>query len=242
MKEKFVAFAIILAIVFYLALLLAHDVFRIDLKFFIPFQKSKVLPPAKQNLSNFSKIPSNMNESKLINESLGGGGGGTSESKSEETFKKVVTLRIIDVCSGKLEDVFQFSEGVQACLNEKPPYYFELIPNSTHLSLNFSTLSNVYEFENDTRILYFIVEDLNTVSNQTPYFYLATTQNFYLGNHTLHYIWVKQGNQLKIWKILAVLPLYFKKDWVEEQNEIKVFARLEAKDYLLGSFYPKIKK
>ena len=128
-------------------------------------------------------------------------------------------------------------------MNEKPPYYFELIPNSTHLSLNFSTLSNVYEFENDTRILYFIVEDLNTVSNQTPYFYLATTQNFYLGNHTLHYIWVKQGNQqLKIWKILAVLPLYFKKNWVEEQNEIKVFARLEAKDYLLGSFYPKIKK
>jgi|GEM_PF-5487775 hypothetical protein len=240
MKEKFIALAMIFAIIFYLFLIFLHDIFQIDLKFFIPFQKSNVLPPTEQNLSNFSGVPNN-NESKIINESLGENKG-TFENESEKTFEKVVTLRIIDVCSGKLENVFQFSEGVQACLNEKSPYHFELIPNSSHLILNFSVLSNVYEFENDSRILHFVVEDLNTVSNQTPYFYLSETQNFYLGNHTLHYIWIKQADQLKIWKILAVLPLYFKKDWVDEQNEIKVFARLEAKDYLLGSFYPEIKK
>ena len=62
------------------------------------------------------------------------------ESNKQETgttAPKALTLEITDICSGKFENVFSVSEGMQSCLNEKSPYFILLEKNSTRLQTSF---------------------------------------------------------------------------------------------------------
>lgn len=164
-----------------------------------------------------------------------------------ETASKALTLEIIDICSGKLEDVFAVSEGVRYCLNKKHPYFIILEKNLTHIQTSFyneTGFNETYELNESTLIFFLFAEDIASVSKVVQAFYIEGNPGFYLGDYNLHTIWEKDptGN-LYISKMIAALPLYIKNTVSStEWSELKFYLGVPNKNYYLGSLWIFVKE
>jgi hypothetical protein len=178
-------------------------------------------------------------------------GGSTSGSAGEqqpESASKALTLEIIDICSGKFEDVFIISEGMQHCLNIKSPYFVLLEKNSTHIQTDFYNLTGFKEtyLVNDSALIFFLfAEDVASVSKIIQSFYIEGNPNFYLGDYDLHTIWERDASgNLFISKMIVALPLYvtnnisLSNDW----SELKFYLNITNKNYYLGNLWFLVKQ
>ncbi|MHA1743025.1 MAG: hypothetical protein ACTSV6_02090 [Candidatus Heimdallarchaeota archaeon] len=173
---------------------------------------------------------------------------GAPAHQESESPPKVLTLEIVDICSGKLESVLGISEGVRYCLNKKYPYYIVLEKNQTHIQTSFSDLSGfneTYELNESALIFFVFVEDVASVSKEIQSFYIEGSSDFYLGEYDLHTIWERDANgELYISKIIVGLPLYVKETISpsDEWQELKFYLKTPNKDYYLGNLWFLVKE
>jgi len=156
----------------------------------------------------------------------------------QKKYIKPLTLKIYDICSGKLENVFSISEGTRKCLNSPSPYDILLEKNSTHIItsiLNENSLNETFEI-NDTVLIYFLfAEDVSTISKEIDKIYLDGSEYFYLGNYELQTIWEADSyGNLYISKMIVILPLYVKKDVEDGNYTLTFYLNALNKDFYLG--------
>lgn len=166
--------------------------------------------------------------------------------ESEEQEYKRINVKIVDICSGKLDMVFTVSEGVRQCLNIMQPYFIILEKNSTHIQTSFYNVTGFYEtYElNESKPIFFLfVEDLRNVEEPKK-FYLWGESSFYFGDPETQIVWMSdESGILKISKIMAILPLYVKENIsIENWSEIRVYMETSKEIYYLGSLWFSIKK
>ncbi len=181
-------------------------------------------------------------------EGIGGeeiGSGITSKGGVEVT--RVISLKIFDICSGRLEDIFSVAEGVRVCANREPPYHLNFTVNETNLTMVLEEdpgFRESYNFTNDTLVLFIFVGDIASVSKEVKHFYLETeaSESFYLGDYDLHTIMENVGGELEVTKMVAALSLYLKYPAVSlNSTEIKFFLETPERSYYLGSLWARIR-
>lgn len=197
------------------------------------------VPLYKTTTTTISKI----NESNQT-QAGGGGSGGSAEPTitTTATIPAVLTLEIVDICSGKLESVFTVSEGVRRCANQKYPYYIEITKNSSNMTtklLGDNGFIELFDINYSGPIYYLFVEDVASVSNIIESFSMEGSKDFYLGDHDLHTIWERsQTGNLYISKIIAILPLYIEKNaTTSSQKELKIYLNIPNKTFYVGNFF-----
>jgi len=218
---------------------------------------NEILNPAKNESLIQPELPQTLGNENKTNETnqTGGGKPGSSplpgsvpsQQESTTTLPKALTLEIIDICSGKFEEVFVVSEGMRYCLNQKYPYYIILEKNSTHLHTSFyntSGFNETYELNESVLMFYIFVEDVASVSTIIQSFYIEGDINFYLGNYDLHTIWERDASgNLAISKMIVALPLNVKNtvSTDNEWKEIKFYLNIPDKTYYLGNLWVLVK-
>lgn len=170
-----------------------------------------------------------------------------SSEQQSGSSSTAITLEIIDICSGQMEDIFAVSEGVRHCLNQKYPYNILLEKNSTHLQTSFYYtvgFNETYQLNESNLIFYIFAEDVASVSQEIEFFSVEGDSNFYLGNYTLNTIWERNASgDLYISKMIVALPLYVKntiseKDW----TELKFYLNIPNQTYYLGNLLVLVKE
>ena len=155
-----------------------------------------------------------------------------------KNYTKPLTLKIYDICSGKLENIFSISEGTRKCLNLPSPYDILLEKNSTHIItsiLNENGLNETFEINNTLLIYFLFAEDVATISKEIDKIYLDGSEYFYLGNYELQTIWEADSyGNLYISKMIVILPLYVKKDVEDGNYTLTFYLNALNKDFYLG--------
>ena len=156
----------------------------------------------------------------------------------QKNYIKPLTLKIYDICSGKLENVFSISEGTRKCLNSPSPYDILLERNSTHIItsiLNENGFNETFEI-NDSVLIYFLfAEDVATISKEIDKIYLDGSEYFYLGNYELQTIWeVDSSGNLYISKMIVILPLYVNKEVIDGEYLLTFYLSTQNKSFYLG--------
>jgi len=237
------------------------------ISYFLFFKNIKLYTLVKNFLENFSwiKKAEEMNRDVLNEKSKEMENGGIEKNVSNETanesyqvdkstqisatenesYIKPLTLKIIDICSGKFENVFSISEGTRKCLNSPSPYDILLEKNSTHIVtsiLNDNGFNETFEIS-DTILIYFLfAEDVASVTREIEKIYLDGSDYFYVGEYELQTIWeADSSGNLYISKMIAVLPLYVKKNITEGNYTLTFYLRVFDKDFYIGkiNFYCK---
>jgi hypothetical protein len=174
---------------------------------------------------------------------------GVSEQQELVNVSKALTLEIIDICSGNLENSTSISEGgISKCLNRKYPYYIVLEKNSTHFQTSFYNISGFNETYaiNESILIYFVfVEDVASVSTFIQSFQIQGSTYFYFGGYTLYTTWKEDASgNLFISKMTVALPLYVKRDVpaTNEWNELKFYLNIPNKNYYLGDLWVLVKE
>jgi hypothetical protein len=202
--------------------------YKFSLKDF--WSKDTEIKETKGNASMEKETIGTKNESLKTNESISQSNESSIISPAliiqQKNYTKPLTLKIVDICSGKLENVFSISEGTRKCLNAPSPYNILIEKNSTHLKtsiLNENGFNETFEI-NDTVLIYFLfAEDVATISKEIEKIYLEGSDYFFLGNYELQTIWeADSSGNLYISKMIVVLPLYVKKE-VESGNYTLTF-------------------
>jgi len=192
--------------------------YKFSLKDF--WSKGSEIKETKGNASIEKEAIETKNESLKTNESISRSNESSIASPAlttqQKNYTKPLTLKIVDICSGKLENVFSISEGTRKCLNAPSPYNILLKKNSTHLMtsiLNENGFNETFEI-NDTVLIYFLfAEDVTTISKEIEKIYLEGSDYFFLGNYELQTIWeADSSGNLYISKMIVVLPLYVKRE------------------------------
>jgi hypothetical protein len=219
---------------------------------------NEVLKSLTGNGTNQTKPPyqypekrSETNETPTSPESPSEGDSSDQQASENQTYtegSKVLTLEITDICSGKFEDVFIVSEGMQNCLNKKYPYYILLEKNSTHLQTSFygvSGFNETYELNDSIQIFFIFAEDVASVSTIIESLEVEGSSDFYLGDYTLHTIWERDANgNLYISKMIVALPLNVKNTVPisNEWKELKLYLNIPNKTYSLGNLWVLVKE
>ena len=212
----------------------------------IPIQnfwsKESTLEETKGNTSIDSKSLNTTSETNETNKSIAqineSFTGQQNIEIQQKNYTKPLTLKIYDICSGRLENVFSISEGTRKCLNLPSPYDILLEKNSTHIItsiLNENGFNETFEI-NDTVLIYFLfAEDVATISKEIDKIYLDGSEYFYLGDYELQTIWeVDSSGTLYISKMIVILPLYVKKDVKDGNYTLTFYLNALNKDFYLG--------
>jgi hypothetical protein len=170
-----------------------------------------------------------LNESSIVSPLL---------ATQQKNYTKPLTLKIVDICSGKLENVFSISEGTRKCLNAPSPYNILIEKNSTHLMtsiLNENGFNETFEI-NDTVLIYFLfAEDVATISKEIDKIYLEDSDYFFLGNYELQTIWeADPSGSLYISKMIVVLPLHVKKEIEAGNYKLEFYLHAINKTFQIG--------
>jgi hypothetical protein len=209
---------VVLLFAFYFIYALVLKEYKFSLKDF--WSKDSEMKETKGNASIGKEAIGTKNESLKTNESISQSNETSIVSPAlttqQKNYTKPLTLKIVDICSGKFENVFSISEGTRKCLNAPSPYNILLEKNSTHLRtsiLNENGFNETFEI-NDTVLIYFLfAEDVATISKEIDKIYLEGSDYFFLGNYELQTIWeADSSGNLYISKMVVVLPLYVKKE------------------------------
>lgn len=184
------------------------------------------------------------NITNATNETFLGGGSYESPTAPAINASKVLTLEIIDICQGKMGDVFAVSEGMRMCLNQKYPYYIGMQVEGNNLTTwlyNVSWFNQSYDLSNETTIYYIFVEDVSSVTKDIQQFYMIPNNTcLYLGEYTLHTIWYRNPvGEMEIIKIIAALPIKIDKTAISKTNweEIKIYLKTYERDFFLGNLF-----
>ena len=160
-------------------------------------------------------------------------------STQQRNYTRKLRLGIVDICSGKLENVFSISEGTRKCLNSPPPYEILLEKNSTHIITRIIDNTGFYEiFDiNDTVLIYFLfVEDVSNISTEIDGIYLSRNDYFFLGDYELQTVWeADPHSNLYISKVILIMSLYVKKEIKDGRYELSFYLSASNKSFLLGS-------
>jgi len=183
----------------------------------------------KNESSKTNESISQLNESYIVSSAL---------TTQQKNYTKPLTLKIVDICSGKLENVFSISEGTRKCLNAPSPYSILLEKNSTHFKtsiLNENGFNETFEI-NDTILIYFLfAEDVATISKEIEKIYLDGSDYFFLGNYELQTIWeADSSGNLYISKMVVVLPLYVKKEVGNGNYTLTFYLSVLNRTFYLG--------
>jgi hypothetical protein len=209
---------VLLLFAFYFLYALVLKSYKLSFKDF--WSKGTEMKETKENASIGKEAIETKNESLKTNESINQLNESSIVSPvlatQQKNYTKPLTLKIVDICSGKLENVFSISEGTRKCLNAPSPYNILIEKNSTHFKtsiLNENGFNETFEI-NDTILIYFLfAEDVATISKKIDKIYLEGSNYFFLGNYELQTIWeADSSGNLYISKMIVVLPLYVKKE------------------------------
>jgi hypothetical protein len=179
---------------------------------------------------------SQLNETSIVSSVL---------ATQQKNYTKPLTLKIVDICSGKLENIFSISEGTRKCLNAPSPYNILLEKNSTHLKtsvLNENGFNETFEI-NDTVLIYFLfAEDVATISKEIDKIYLEGSDYFFLGNYELQTIWeADPSGNLYISKMIVILPLYVKKEVESGDYTLTFYLSALNRTFYLGEAKIKVR-
>ena len=213
--------------------------FSINIKNFLQIEE-EVEEIEKEIVSEKTKESTENNESsKIYNESYQIDRTRESFESEKESYIKPLTLKIIDICSGKLIEVFSISEGTRKCLNAPSPYNVLIEKNSTHILasiLNENGFNETFEI-NDTVLIYFLfAEDVSTISKEIDSIYLEGSEYFFLGDYELHTIWERDSSgNLHVSKMIVVIPLYINKEVESKEYTLTFYLSALNKSFYLGS-------
>jgi len=209
---------VVLLLAFYFLYALVLKGYKFSIKDF--WSKGVEMKETKRNDSIEEEAIGTKNESLKTNESISQSNESSIISPAlttqQKNYTKPLTLKIVDICSGKFENVFSISEGTRKCLNAPSPYNILIEKNSTHFKasiLNENGFNETFEI-NDSVLIYFLfAEDVATISKEIDKIYLEDSNYFLLGNYELQNIWeADSSGNLYISKMIVVLPLYVKKE------------------------------
>jgi len=219
---------VVLLFAFYFFYTLLSKSYKFSIRDF--WSKSTEMKETKGNTSTGKEAIGTKNESIKTNESISQSNETSIVSPAlttqQKNYTKPLTLKIVDICSGKFENVFSISEGTRKCLNAPSPYNILIEKNSTHFKasiLNENGFDETFEI-NDSVLIYFLfAEDVATISKEIEKIYLEGSDYFFLGNYELQTIWeADSSGNLYISKMIVVLPLYVKKE-IEAGNYTLTF-------------------
>jgi len=219
--------------------------FSINIKNFLQIEE-EVEEIEKEIVSEKTKESTENNESsRIYNESYQIDRTRESFESEKESYIKPLTLKIIDICSGKLIEVFSISEGTRKCLNAPSPYNVLIEKNSTHILasiLNENGFNETFEI-NDTLLIYFLfAEDVSTISKEIDSIYLEGSEYFFLGDYELQTIWERDSSgNLHVSKMIVVLPLYVKSQVEAGEYNINLFLETLGKVFYLGKLEISVK-
>ena len=193
---------------------------------------------SSENIGEANKSIEKSASSGITNESYQVDKGTQISSTEKESYIKPLTLKIVDICSGKLVNVFSISEGTRKCLNLPSPYTILLEKNSTHFIssiLNENGFNETFDI-NDTVLIYFLfAEDVATISKEIEKIYLEGSDYFFLGNYELQTIWeLDSSRNLYISKMVVILPLYVKKEVENGDYSLLFYLSALNKTFYLG--------
>jgi len=225
-----ISFSIIAVLLstFYFLYALVLNGYKFSLKDF--WSKGGEMKETKENASIEKEAIGTKNESLKTNESIGQSNESSIVSPvlatQQKNYTRPLTLKIVDICSGKFENVYSISEGTRKCLNAPSPYNILIEKNSTHFKasiLNENGFNETFEINNTVLIYFLFAEDVATISKEIGKIYLEGSDYFLLGNYELQTIWeADSSGNLYISKMVVVLPLYVKKE-VEAGNYTFMF-------------------
>jgi hypothetical protein len=196
----------------------------------------------KGNASIEKEATGTKNDSFKANESISQSNEGSIISPvittQQKNYTKPLTLKIVDICSGKFENVYSISEGTRKCLNAPSPYNILIEKNSTHFKtsiLNENGFNETFEI-NDSVLIYFLfAEDVATISKEIEKIYLEGSEYFFLGNYELQTIWeADSSGNLYISKMIVVLPLYVKKEVESGNYKLEFYLHALNKTFQIG--------
>ncbi|MGC8993457.1 MAG: hypothetical protein ACP5JK_01635 [Candidatus Aenigmatarchaeota archaeon] len=237
MKRNTLIFLIVSLLITVLIFLTVN---REEVKYYLNWTKEQ---PATASENLTKKIEINKteiieNQTNLTKENATVSNATVMSQSSSLNITKPLTLKIVDICSGKLEEVYSISEGTTKCLNKESPYQILIEKNSTHLKTSLLDISGFNEtfLLNDTVLIYFLfAEDVATISKEIDRIYLEGSDYFYIGNYELQTIWERDNSgNLYISKMIAVLPLYVKKEVPEGSYDLKFYLSVLGKVFYLG--------
>ena len=185
---------VVLLFAFYFLYALMLKGYKFSIKDF--WSKGIEMKETKENASIEKEAIETKNESIKTNESISQLNETSIVSPAsitqQKNYTKPLTLKIVDICSGKFKNVYSISEGTRKCLNAPSPYNILIEKNSTHLMtsvLNENGFNETFEI-NDTVLIYFLfAEDVATISKEIDKIYLEGSNYFFLGNYELQTIW-----------------------------------------------------
>ena len=202
---------------YYLYTYFPHD-YKIFVENFL--EEGNLSAEIKWNISREGKpesVNNKTNEAETsiiqLNEALGNQ---TVIVSQQKNYTKTTTtiLKIVDICSGKLENVFSISEGTRKCLNSPSPYDILLEKNSTHIMtniLNYGGFNETFEMSDATLIYFLFIEDIKTISSDIENVHIEGSNFFFLGDYEIQTIWeTSSAGNLNISKMILILPLYIK--------------------------------
>jgi hypothetical protein len=233
---------VVLLLAFYFFYILLSKSYKFSIKDL--WSKGTEIKETKGNASIEKEAIETKNESLKTNESISQSNEASIVSQilttQQKNYTKPLTLKIVDICSGKFENVYSISEGTRKCLNAPSPYNILIEKNSTHFKtsiLNENGFNETFEI-NDSVLIYFLfAEDVATISKEIEKIYLEGSDYFFLGNYELQTIWeADSSGNLYISKMIVVLPLYVKKE-IEAGNYTLTFylSALNRTFYLGGT-------
>ena len=206
------------------------------------WSKSTEMKETKENASMEKETIGTKNESLKTNESISQLNESSIVSPAlttqQKNYTKPLTLKIVDICSGKFENVYSISEGTRKCLNAPSPYNILIEKNSTHLItsiLNKNGFNETFEI-NDSVLIYFLfAEDVATISKEIDKIYLEGSDYFFLGNYELQTIWeADSSGNLYISKMIVVLPLYVKREVESGNYKLEFYLHALNKTFQIG--------
>jgi hypothetical protein len=213
------------------------------------WSKGTEMKETKENASIEKEAIGTKNESLKTNESISQSNESSIISSAlttqQKNYTKPLTLKIVDICSGKLENVFSISEGTRKCLNAPSPYNILIEKNSTHFKtsiLNENGFNETFEI-NDTVLIYFLfAEDVATISKEIDKIYLEGSDYFFLGNYELQTIWeADSSGNLYISKMIVILPLYVKKEVESGDYTLTFYLSALNRTFYLGEAKIKVR-
>ncbi len=165
------------------------------------------------------------------------------QEEISKNVSKVISLKITDICSAKMEEITSITEGLTSCLNKEAPYFIVFEKNSTHLKfyLYNESFGEAYNLSNEVLIFYLVVEDISSIEEEMQDFYLEGEfkDYFRIGNYSKNVVKISEGGVWKITKILAILPIYAKSDIAStsEWKKLNFYLRTFTKDYFVGNIW-----
>jgi len=231
---------VVLLFAFYFFYTLLSKSYKFSIRDF--WSKSTEMKETKGNTSTGKEAIGTKNESIKTNESISQSNEASIVSQilttQQKNYTKPLTLKIVDICSGKFENVFSISEGTRKCLNAPSPYNILIEKNSTHFKtsiLNENGFDETFEI-NDTVLIYFLfAEDVATISKEIEKIYLEGSDYFFLGNYELQTIWeADSSGNLYISKMIVVLPLYVKKEIEAGNYKLEFYLHALNKTFQIG--------